>query len=107
MSSLWVSGAMDERWQSLTEAALLLAAIFAVVAFGIIIVRRFRDGKVDDVQESSELMSKFRDLHDQGGLSDEEFRHIKTKLATKLKAELNETSRSSSPQNARTPSAES
>ncbi|TWU21882.1 hypothetical protein [Bythopirellula polymerisocia] len=98
---------MDERWQSLTEAALLLAAIFAVVAFGIIIVRRFRDGKADDVQESSQLMSKFRDLHDEGGLSDEEFRNIKTKLATKLKAELNETSQSSGPQSAGSPSTES
>lgn len=98
---------MDERWQSLTEAALLLAAIFAVVAIGIAIVRKFRGGKADDVQESSEMMSKFRDLHDQGGLSDEEFRHIKTKLATKLKAELSETSRSSGSQSASAPSTES
>ena len=81
---------MDERWHSLTEAALLLAAIFVVVAIGIAIVRRFRGGTADDVQESSEMMSKFRDLHDEGGLSDEEFRTIKTKLATKLKRELNE-----------------
>ncbi|QEG36902.1 hypothetical protein [Bythopirellula goksoeyrii] len=98
---------MDERWQSLTEAALLLAAIFAVVAIGIAIVRKFRGGEADDVQESSVMMSKFRDLHDQGGLSDEEFRHIKTKLATKLKAELSETSRSSGSQTARAPSTES
>lgn len=97
---------MDERWQSLTEAALLLAAIFVVVAIGIAIVRRFRGSEVDDVQASSEMMSKFRDLHDEGGLSDEEFRTIKTKLATKLKAELNETSRSSGPQSAGTPSTE-
>lgn len=94
---------MDERWHSLTEAALLFAAVFVVLAIGIAVVRRFRDGKVDDVQESSELMSKFRDLHDQGGLSDEEFRHIKTKLATKLKAELGETPRSGSQQSAPSP----
>ena len=86
---------MDERWESLTQAALLFAAVFVVVAIGITIARRFRDDDVDDVLESSEMMSKFRDLHDQGGLSDEEFRNIKTKLATKLKAEISETSRSS------------
>ena len=32
--------------------------------------------------ESSNMMTKFRDLHDEGGLSDEEFRTIKSKLAT-------------------------
>ena len=34
------------------------------------------------------MMSKFRDLHAEGGLSDEEFRTIKTKLAGELKSEL-------------------
>jgi hypothetical protein len=38
------------------------------------------------------MMSKFRELHAEGGLSDEEFRTIKTKLASELKAELKDNS---------------
>jgi uncharacterized membrane protein len=83
---------MNQELQSLTQAALLFAAVFVLMALGIAVVRRFRDRKVDDMAESSAMMTKFRDLHDQGGLSDEEFRTIKSKLATKLRAELKEIS---------------
>lgn len=83
---------MNEELQSLTQAALLFAAVFVLMALGIAVVRKFRGGKDDDMAESSEMMTKFRDLHDQGGLSDEEFRTIKSKLASKLKAELKEIS---------------
>jgi hypothetical protein len=83
---------MNEELQSLTQAALMFAAVFVLTAIGIAIVRKFRDREVDDATESSELITKFRDLHDEGGLSDEEFRTIKSKLATKLRAELREIS---------------
>jgi hypothetical protein len=36
-------------------------------------------------------MTTFRDLHDQGGLSDEEYRTIKSKLTEQMQAELRET----------------
>jgi uncharacterized membrane protein len=91
---------MNEQLQSLTEAALLFAAVFVLTAIGIAIVRRFRDTGSDDAAESSELMTRFRDLHDQGGLSDEEFRTIKSKLATKLRVELNDISASSTTKSA-------
>src|SRR5690606_8317516 len=80
--------AMNEQLQSLTEAALLFAAVFVLTAIGIAIVRKLRDIGGDRVAESSDLMTRFRDLHDQGGLSDEEFRTIKSKLARKLRGEL-------------------
>jgi hypothetical protein len=38
-------------------------------------------------------MSNFRDLYERGGLSDEEFRTIKAKLADELKAELKDNSK--------------
>ena len=37
------------------------------------------------------MLTKFRDLHSKGELSDEEFRTIKTKLADQLRAELKDT----------------
>ena len=72
----------------LVRAGLLFAAIAALTALGAFVVARFRGGKGDDQPSTSELLSKFRELHDQGELSDEEFRSIKANLAQRLEAEL-------------------
>lgn len=79
---------MNEQLQSLTQAALLFAAVFALIAIGIALVRKFRDTEKEDDDASSEMMTQFRDLHEQGGLSDEEFRNIKSKLAAKLRTDM-------------------
>lgn len=83
---------MYDALESLSEAALLFAVIFVLTALGVAIARRYRDRAVKDIAESSAMMSKFRELHAEGGLSDEEFRTIKTKLAGELKAELKDNS---------------
>jgi len=44
----------------------------------------------DERHTTSELITKFRDLHDQGKISDAEFRNIKTLLSDKPPQELNE-----------------
>lgn len=86
---------MNDQLHSLTEAALLFAAVFVLTAIGIALARKFRDtSNSDDTSESSEMMTRFRDLYEQGGLSDEEFRTIKSKLATKLRGDLNDVSTS-------------
>lgn len=87
---------MSEELQSLTQAALLFAVVFVMMAIGIVIVRNFRNRAEADTADSSEMMTRFRDLHDHGGLSDEEFRTIKSKLATKLRSELKEMTTTSS-----------
>jgi len=74
--------------QSLSWAALWFAAIFALLALAIVIVRRFRGGAAQDEVDPHELLAKFRDLHARGALSDDEYRTIKTKLATQIEAEL-------------------
>lgn len=83
---------MEELLKPLTKAAALFAAMFVLTAIAITIVRRYRDRRANDMSETSDMMSKFRDLHAEGGLSDEEFRTIKTKLASELRTELNENS---------------
>ena len=83
---------MEELLKPLTKAAALFAAMFGLTAIAITIVRRYRDRRANDMSETSDMMSKFRDLHAEGGLSDEEFRTIKTKLASELRTELNENS---------------
>jgi hypothetical protein len=72
----------------LSLAALWFAAIFALLALAVVVLRRFRGGAVDDQPSAHELLAKFRDLHDRGGLSDDEYRTIKTKLATQVEREL-------------------
>jgi len=71
------------------EISLLFAAIFVITAIGIAVVRRYWGSSADDRQYHHEMMSNFRELYAEGGLSDEEFRTIKTKLASELKTELN------------------
>ncbi|MEM8943621.1 MAG: hypothetical protein AAGD11_00445 [Planctomycetota bacterium] len=79
---------MEQLLEPMTQAALLFAAMFVLTAIGIAIVRRYRDREANDMSDTSDTLSKFRELHAEGGLSDEEFRTIKTKLASELKAEL-------------------
>lgn len=83
---------MEQLREPLTQATLLFAAIFALTALAMAVVRRYRDRKADDMSDTSDMMSKFRELHAEGGLSDEEFRTIKTKLASELSAELKDNS---------------
>lgn len=73
------------------RAALWLALILALTAGALWVVRRLRDVEVDDKQDASKLLTKFRDLHSGGGLSDDEYRTIKTKLATQLQADVGAT----------------
>jgi hypothetical protein len=81
---------MSPPYESLVQAALLFAAIFALTAVGMAIARKVRARAAKDMRGRHEMMAQFRDLHERGGISDEEFRTIKSKLATELKAELSD-----------------
>jgi uncharacterized membrane protein len=79
-----------ERFWTLGPEALVLwltvlASLIAVAAY---IILKIRAKTLQNEPEASELLSKFRDLHSQGELSDEEFRTIKTTLAVELQKEL-------------------
>ena len=79
----------------LSQAALWFAAIFALLALAIVFLRKWRGDAADDQPDASELLTKFRELHLRGGLSDDEYRTIKTKLATRIDNELNGTKETS------------
>ena len=79
----------------LSQAALWFAVIFALLALAIVALRRWRGGASDDQPKASELLTKFRELHGRGGLSDDEYRTIKTKLARQLETELNDNDKTS------------
>lgn len=80
----------DAATETLFRAGLLFAAMAVVTALGAWIVSRFRGSKGSDRPAVSELLSKFRELHEQGKLTDQEFRNIKTLLRDKLRQELND-----------------
>jgi uncharacterized membrane protein len=79
----------------LLRAALWFAVIFALLALAIAVLRRWRGGSADDQPGSSELLTKFRELHVRGTLSEDEYRTIKTKLATQLEAKLSDSEKTS------------
>jgi uncharacterized membrane protein len=78
----WFSNPYVELFISCALLAMMIAA--AVYALG-----KFRGGAEEEQLGASELLSKFREMHAQGGLTDAEFRTIKTLLAEKLQRELN------------------
>ncbi len=73
----------------LSKAALWFAVIFALLALAIMVVRKWRGGAFDSQPDAQELLTKFQELHGRGGLSDDEYRTIKTKLARQIEAKLN------------------
>jgi uncharacterized membrane protein len=79
----------------LSQAALWFAVIFALLALAFALLRRWRGGANHALPTASELLTKFRELHGRGGLSDDEYRTIKTKLARQLDTELNDTNETS------------
>ena len=74
----------------LAQAALWFAVIFALSALAVLALRRWRGSAYDTQLKPSELLTKFRELHGRGTLSDDEYRTIKTKLAREIETELRE-----------------
>lgn len=73
------------------EQLVLWGAVLAVLAVcAVYVLGKIRRSSAQNEPIADELLSKCRDLHAQGGLSDEEFRTIKTQLATRLQDELKE-----------------
>ena len=85
------SGGMTELFRHpLSQAALWFAVIFALSALVVVVLRKWRGGSYEGQPSASELLTKLREVHARGGLSDDEYRTIKTKLARQLDAELND-----------------
>ncbi len=79
---------LDFVTDPLMKSALLIAAVFLLVAVGIYGVRTWRDRDGDDQLSASDLLTKFREMYAKGNLSEKEFRTIKTKLAPRIESEL-------------------
>ena len=67
----------------------LLAIMIAIAAY---VISKIRAKTLQREPRASELLSKFREMHSRGVLTDVEFRTIKTALAEQLQKELNDIS---------------
>jgi uncharacterized membrane protein len=76
-------------------AILGLTAMIAFSARAILWLRRWRGDSANDQLSTSELLTKFREMHLRGSLSADEYRTIKTKLATQFDAKLSDNDKTS------------
>ncbi|MDZ4819970.1 MAG: hypothetical protein SGJ20_13450 [Planctomycetota bacterium] len=84
--------AVPEFLQSNIAQLVVWSSLGAVLlAVAVYLVKRFRDRTVEDRPEHLDLLTNFREIHHQGGLSDEEYRTIKAQLASRLQQELKDT----------------
>ena len=71
------------------QLVIWLSVLAVLVAIGGFIVGRLRGRADDERQTANEMLSNFREMHEQGGIDQAEFRNIKTVLGVKLQQELN------------------
>jgi len=69
------------------EIVMLVGVMAAVIAVGILVVRKFRDQLDENQEPPLGSLSNFREMHERGDLSDDEYRTIKTALAGRLEHE--------------------
>ncbi len=77
-------------WTNLWQLIIGVAILAAIVAIGAYAIGKVRKDAVQKEPPASELLTKFREMHSRGVLSDEEFRTIKTTLTERLQSELKE-----------------
>lgn len=82
--------ALEPEWLVIS-----LALLAIMIAIGAYVISRIRDKTLQREPPASELLSKFREMHSRGVLTDAEFRTIKIALAAQLQKELKDNSETS------------
>lgn len=84
MSRTLFTVAMEKWYLELALAVFLLAVCILGLALLFHLLRRWREYSDDDLPTPDALLSKFREMHSRGELSDEEFRKIKTDISARI-----------------------
>lgn len=80
---------MTEGFESSFPVLVIWLAILAIlIAIGVYVIARVRSMAKGGDTTGNQWLTKFRDLHSEGGLSDEEYRTIKSVLAQRLQQQL-------------------
>ncbi len=74
--------------RSIFNVMLWMGLLLGIMTFGVFLLRRVRGKPAKEESSASELLSKFRELHSRGEVSDAEYRTIKTTLAAQLQQQL-------------------
>lgn len=80
------TGLMELLQDKYAQVVIGLMVVSILVAIGVYLVGRIRQAD-EEPHSTSDVLSSFRDLRDDGELTDEEFKSIKSKLSAKLKEE--------------------
>ena len=84
-----VGGCMDRLLESGAETLVLWAALLATgIAVAAYIIGKVRTKSAQQEPTTHQLLTKFRESHSRGELTDAEFRTIKTTLGPRLQQEL-------------------
>ncbi len=75
---------MENQYLQLAFAVFLLAVCILGLALTFHFVRKWREYSDEDQHGSNSMLSKFREMHSRGELSDEEFRKIKTDMSARI-----------------------
>ena len=70
------------------ELVLWIAGLASLLAVAIYVIDKVRGASAQHEPSAHEMLSKFRESHTRGELSDEEFRTIKTTVEARLREEL-------------------
>lgn len=82
-------GWLDRLWsQNLGWYVFWFAVLASLLAVAYYVITKIRPEPEKKEPQASQWLSKYREMHSKGELSDEEFRTIKTKLAEQLQDEL-------------------
>ena len=73
------------------QAVIWTTVLLMLAVIGLFVVTRFRDKADEDTPTSSDLLTNFREMQQEGDISEKEFRTIKTVLGAKLQDELKDT----------------
>ena len=75
---------MQEIIQSTTGQLVIgLAGLLMLTVFGVYVALKFRDD-TDNIESAADLLSKFREMRQEGQIDEDEYRTIRTDLEGKL-----------------------
>ena len=72
------------------ELVIVLTVLAILIAIGVYVVGKLRGSVAEDQEGPAADLSKFREMHERGDVSDQEFREIKSQLAVLMQAESND-----------------
>ena len=85
----------DPRFQEFlnstqVQVVIWMTILIIICAVGFYLVQKFRDQSDEDRPGANEMLTNFREMREQGDISEFEFRRLKTVLGDQLKEELAE-----------------